>query len=216
MKGIQFGLIFITLILNGCVTGTRSIQLNSPGYSNEKSTSGPIYIGVIEDKRTFEDKPRNPSTPSVTGNLSSTPKEKLSTLIGRQRNGYGKAMGDVALSNGGTVQGEVRKLLTKGLESRGYEVVSDINTPKKVTVDIDKFWAWFSPGMWTISFESKLQTKVSFAEESKERTFDVTGYGINKGQVASNANWELAYQRAFLDFLENLDKILDSEDLYNN
>jgi len=78
---------------------------------------------------------------------------------------------------------------------------------------IEKFCAWFSPGMFTISFESNLRCKVHYDEGTGVRTFIVTGYGINKGQVASDANCELAYQRAYLDFLKNLDKILDTEGL---
>lgn len=205
--------ILAALFLTGCVTGTRNIVLTPPDYINEKSKSGPIYIAIIEDEREFEQKPRSPFTPSVKGNLSSTSKEKLSTLIGRQRNGYGAAMGDVALPEGVTVQDKVRELITKGLEGRGYKVVDDENSPNKISVDIEKFWAWFSPGFWAISFESNLQCKIDFEQPSGNVTLDVAGYGINKGQVASDANWELAYQRAFLDFLKNLDATLDSQSL---
>ena len=202
------------LLLSGCVTGTRNIDLNPPEYENVKSSEGLVYIGTIDDKRRFEAKPRDPSTPSVKGDLASSSQEKLSTLIGRQRNSYGAAMGDLALPKGGTVQEEIRDLLIRGLESRGYTIVDDENAPIKLAVQIDKFWAWFSPGMWSISFEADIQCKVIFSEASGSRVFDITGYGINKGQVASNENWELTYQRAFSDFLKNLDKILDKEGLY--
>ncbi|MEE8059041.1 MAG: YajG family lipoprotein [Pseudomonadales bacterium] len=213
MKNVRFGFLLVTLVLAGCVTGTRNIQLTPPEYSSGKSASGLIYIASIEDKRIFEQKPKNPSTPSVKGNLSSASKEKLSTLVGRQRNGWGAAMGDVALPEGQTVQEKVRELLTKGLESRGYEVINDNNAPNKITVDIEKFWAWFSPGMWVISFESDIQCKINLENASGSSVIDVTGYGINKGQVASNANWELAYKRAFTDFMKNLDIALDSKGL---
>ena len=207
------GLLLSVVLLSACVTGTRNIQISPPDYVNEKTASGPIYIGSIEDSRNFEAKPRDPSTPSVNGDLASTPKEKLATLIGRQRNGYGAAMGDVALPQGSTVQDRIRELLTKGLESRGYTVVNDAGAAKKVSVDISQFWAWFSPGMWAVSFESNLQCKITFADGAQSKMFDVKGYGINKGQVASDANWELTYQRAFEDFLKNLDQVLDANGL---
>lgn len=213
MKNIQLSLILAVLVLSGCVTGTRNIELNAPEFSNQKSASGPIYIDIIEDQRTFESKPRSPSTPSVKGSLETTSKEKLSTLIGRQRNGYGAAMGDVALPEGATVQDKMRQLLTQGLESRGYTVINDSSAEKKMSVEIEKFWAWFSPGVWAVSFESTLQCKINIEGDQNSQTFDIAGYGINKGQVASNANWTLAYQRAFLDFLENLDKALDNAGL---
>lgn len=213
MKKIQCIFLLAVFTLTGCVTGTRNIDLATPDYSNEKNVTGAIYIAVINDKRGFEQKPRDPSTPSVKGNLSSTSKDKLSTLIGRQRNSYGAAMGDVALPEGVTVQDKVRELLTTGLESRGYEIVDDKNAPNQVEIDVEKFWAWFSPGMWSVSFESNLHCKIDFELPSENMTIDVTGYGINKGQVASDANWKLAYQRAYLNFLENLDKLLDAKGL---
>ncbi|RBP51731.1 YajG family lipoprotein [Arenicella xantha] len=213
MKKIQIVCLLAIFTLTGCVTGTRNIDLDIPQYSNEKNVTGAIYISEIHDKRAFEQKPRAPSTPSVKGDLSATSQDKLSTLIGRQRNGYGAAMGDVALPEGQTVQDKVRELLTIGFESRGYNVVDDENAPNHVTVDIAKFWAWFSPGMWSVSFESDLQTQIEFDSSSENVTVDVTGYGINKGQVASDANWKLAYERAYLNFLENLDKLLDEKGL---
>lgn len=195
------------------MTGTRSILPEMPEYNSEKSTSGDIYIVEINDQRTFEQKPKSPSTPSVNGDLSATSKEQLASLIGRQRNGYGMAMGDVALAEGSNVQEQVRALLTTGLESRGYTVVDDKNAPNKVTVDIEKFWAWFSPGVFAVSFESDLQCHIDFVSPTNNTRVDVKGYGINKGQVASDANWKLAYQRAYLNFLQNLDKALDDQGL---
>jgi hypothetical protein len=213
MKKLQYLILLAVFTLTGCVTGTRNIDLEIPTYSSEKQATGSIYIALINDQRQFEQEPRNPSTPSVKGNLSNTSKEKLSTLIGRQRNGYGGAMGDVALPEGVTVQDKVLQLLTVGLSSRGYQIVDDKNAVNQITVDVEKFWAWFSPGMWSVSFESNLQCKIDFARSSEIVTIDVTGYGINKGQVASDANWKLAYQRAYLDFLENLDEQLNAKGL---
>lgn len=213
MKNIKYLILALSVVMTGCVTGTRNIELATPKHESGKTASGTVYIALVEDKREFEQKPGSPSTPSVKGDLASTPKEKLSTLIGRQRNGYGMAMGDVALLEGNTVEDEVRRLLKSGLESRGYTIVDDKSADNHVSVDIDKFWAWFTPGMWAVSFESQLQCNLEFDSESKKQTFEVEGYGINKGQVASDANWKLAYERAYADFLENLDNILDAAGL---
>ncbi len=206
--------LLLVVALTGCVTGTRSLQnLNVPDYENDKTASGTVYIKAITDNRTFEQKPKSPSTPSVRGVLSETPKEKLSTLIGRQRNGYGAAMGDVALPEGVTVQDKMRELLTEGLESRGYTVVDDQNANHQVSVDIEKFWAWFTPGFASVGFESNVQCTIDFESASGEKTVNVEGKGNNRGQVASNANWELSFKRAYLDFLKDLDKTLDSNGL---
>lgn len=206
-------LISVLLFSTACVTGTRQVDLVVADYENDKTTNGEIYIASIEDNRAFEAKPRDPSTPSVKGDLSSTSKEKLSTLIGRQRNGYGAAIGDVALPAGRDVRGEVKTLLKQGLESRGYTVTENKNAPIHLQVDIDKFWAWFTPGFWVVSFESKLECDINFSTPNGNQSISVTGHGINKAQVASNANWALAYKRGFADFLMNLDTKLDENDL---
>lgn len=215
MKFIASALLLSTsLFLTGCVTGTRHLDnIQVPQHSSGKTAGGDVYIASILDSRKFEQSPSTPSTPSVKGNLSSTSKETLATLIGRQRNGYGAAMGDVALPNGVTIQDLTRKLLTEGLESRGYKVTDDPNAPHRVSVDVEKFWAWFSPGFVAVSFEANLQTRIEFQQGSTTKTIEVAGYGINKGQVASNENWELALRRAFEDFLSNLDKSLDQQNL---
>lgn len=207
------GVLLASALLTGCVTGTRNVDVAASKYTNDKTASGQVYIAIVEDKRTFEAKPASPSTPSVNGDLAKTSKEKLATLIGRQRNGYGMAMGDVALPKSETVQTEVKALLKEGLESRGYTVTDNQNAPVKLNVDIEKFWAWFSPGMFAVSFEADLACKINYTDTKGSQVFNVKGYGLNKGQVASDANWALAYQRALDDFLKNLDKTLDDAKL---
>jgi uncharacterized lipoprotein YajG len=207
------GVLLASALLTGCVTGTRNVDLAPSKHANDKTASGQAYINFVEDKRVFESKPASPSTPSVDGDLAKTSKDKLATLIGRQRNGYGMAMGDVALPKSETVQTEMKALLKEGLESRGYTVTDNKNAPVKLDVDIEKFWAWFSPGMFAVSFEANLACKINYADAQGSKVFEVAGYGLNKGQVASDANWALAYQRAFDDFLKNLDKKLDDAKL---
>lgn len=199
-------------MLSGCVTGTRNINLAVPEYANDQTATGTLRIGMIEDNRGFEQDPPDPSTPSVKGDLASKTPAELETLIGRQRNGYGAAMGDVALPEGQTVPGKVRELLSQALEGRGY-TVTDADAPTEVTVDIQRFWAWFSPGLFTVSFESVVETVLTFRRDSEETSVTVAGYGLNKGQVASDANWALAYERAYADYLKNLDAALDAKGL---
>lgn len=213
MKLVSIFILSVSFLLGGCVVGTRNIELNIPEYSNDKTAVGDIYISSIKDNRHFEQKPRKPSTPSVDGTLSNTSKEKLATLIGRQRNGYGKAMGDVALPSGMTIEKKMHELLKVGLESRGYNVVNDESAKIKLSVDVSKFWGWSTPGFWAISFESDVQARIVFDRDSQQQEVDVKAYGINKGQVGSDDNWKLAYQRAFKDFLKKLDMLLDEKSL---
>ena len=198
-------------VLSGCVTGTRMVELNPPAIENNGSTKGAIYIGEVADSRQFEQKPSKPSTPSVQGDLSKETPESLSNYIGRQRNGYGKALGTVRLPNDGTVQQEMRDVLTAGLQARGYTVTEDQNAPIKLTTDITRFWAWFAPGFVTIKFTGNVETALTLEKDGASTELVVEGEGRNQGQVASNANWALAFSRAFASYIENLNTALDSE-----
>ncbi len=95
MRHLQLSIVVtLVVLLNGCVLGTRHIDLSPPDVADTNKASGNIYIGEITDNRKFEAAPRNPSTPSVYGDLAATSKATLATLIGRRRNAYGGAMGD--------------------------------------------------------------------------------------------------------------------------
>lgn len=203
-KTFQLALLLSVIFLNGCVTGTRNIALEVPTSIATDTTKGSVYISAINDLRVFEQKPKSPRTPSVKGKLDKTTIDERAKLIGRQRNGYGMAMGSVALEEGRTVQDETTALLTTALKNRGYKLSDSADGAIAISADIEKFWAWFVPGFVSISFESEVAIKLN----SNNRSSLVTGAGLNKGQIASNANWALTYQRAYQDFLNDVDQAL--------
>jgi uncharacterized lipoprotein YajG len=194
-----------SLLLTGCVTGRRTIELPITQVGGSTGAKGAIFLSAVEDARVFENKPKEASTPSVDGDVNSLTKEQLATMIGRQRNGYGKALGDIGLNPGDTVVKRTRLLLEEGLRRRGYTVTDNATDPDTMSVKIEQFWAWFTPGMWVISFDANVACKITITRGGTTKTITVRGYANNKGQVASNANWQLAYQKAFDDFLAKLD-----------
>lgn len=211
MKARNIAILAVVLaastLSTGCVTGRRMIALDTPVQTAPATGKGSVAIGTVTDQRKFENKPSSPSTPSIDGDVNSASKDALKTMIGRQRNGYGAAMGDVALANGATVESQTRSLVAEGLKRRGYNA-SEGGGADAIKVDIDEFWGWFSPGFATVSFEARLRTRLTLNQGGQARELVVNGYGINKGQVASDANWQLAYARAFEDYLKNLDTAL--------
>jgi hypothetical protein len=192
---------------SGCVTGRRAVDVQVPsiGSAATNPAKGSIAIGQIVDDRHFENKPSSPSTPSIDGDANALSATEKSTFIGRQRNTWGHAMGDVALPDGETVQDKVADLLRQGLKSRGFEIVDAAATANVVTADIRQFWSWTTPGMFALSFEARIECNVSIVHGGKQSTFLVKGYGLNHGQFAKNANWQEAYGLAIQDFLTNLD-----------
>jgi hypothetical protein len=106
-----------------------------------------------------------------------------------------------------------RALVEEGLRRRGYTIANDPSSAGTATMAIDEFWAWFTPGMWSVSFEAHVACQITITQNGGAKKLTVKGYGRNQGQVASDANWQLAYQRAFGDFFTNLDTALGNAGL---
>ena len=206
-------LLAVTLLAcGGCVVGRRNIDLEVPTAAKVVDGSkGSVSIVSVVDQRKFENKPSDPSTPSIDGDVSTMSQADQAKMIGRQRNGYGKAMGDIALANEQTVDGQMRLLLAEAFKRRGYSV-TDAPSNNKAEISIDKFWAWFTPGFFAVDFEANVSANMKVSLNGRSSQFTVDGHGKNTGQVASDANWKEAYKRAFDDFLTKLDAILASFD----
>ncbi|MFA6960449.1 MAG: hypothetical protein WC205_06850 [Opitutaceae bacterium] len=203
----------IALLTSGCVTGRRVVPLAVPTQASYPVTKDSIYVTAVTDGRTFLDGPSDPSTPSVDGSVTSLTADQKDMMIGRQRNTYGRAMGDVALPANDSVTKIAKGLLEQSLKRRGYALSTDPKTPNSASVSIDEFWAWFTPGFASIAFEARVYCTVTIKRSDVETKIVIKGYGINRGQVASNANWELAYTRAFDDFLVKIDPELQKAGL---
>ena len=207
-KLLQVITVLFLIFVTGCAVGRRTIDLPVQSFSNSPGEKGEIFIGSIEDKRVFQNHPSVPSIPSIDGNIHSLTSKEKGLMIGRQRDGYGRARGDIALPADDSVVERMRRLLEEGFRSRGYSIAPDSSAPNSASATIDEFWAWFSPGFWSVSFEARVYCTIKLKKSDGSSTIVVKGYGLNKGQIASDANWQLAYQEAFQDFLSKLDSKL--------
>jgi hypothetical protein len=207
-KLLQVITVLFLILLTGCVVGRRTVDLPIQNIPEHSGGKGEIFIGSIEDNRVFQNKPSDPSIPSIDGDVHSlTPKEK-GMMIGRQRGAFGRALGDIALPADDSVVERTRRLLEEGFRSRGYSITSDSSAPTSASAKIGRFWAWYTPGIWMQRFQARVYCTITLSKSDDTTTIDVQGYGSNRGQIVSNANWQLAYQRAFQDFLSKLDSKL--------
>lgn len=104
-KSIKISFLALCVILAGCATSRSEIKLVAPAASTVQAATGQVVvIRSVKDERVFEQEPRNPSTPSLglDGANKASVELKL-RAIGRKRNGYGKALGDVVLEGNQTV-----------------------------------------------------------------------------------------------------------------
>ena len=195
----------LALVCSGCAVSRGEMALSVAPAPVATSDGTPVYIDQITDQRRFEDKPSDPSTPSLKGGKGSTESDAIkSKAVARKRNGYGMAMGDILLEGDQTVAGVMRDLLREGLNGAGYYVVDDrskLGTDGlEIDVVIEKFWAWFTPGFWSVKMESQIETALTVTQNGAERQVEVRAYGQNSGQSGREGNWVEAYQRGFEDY----------------
>lgn len=187
-----------------CALGDLDIAAEVPEGSHPP-VRGQASVGSINDLRQFVNKPSDPSIPSSRHDVNTLSAGDKNRIVGRMRNTYGHAMGQIVLPGGETVQTKTRELVTEALARRGYGTGGGTT----VGVDITKFWAWMTPGMWTVGLEARIEGRVRVGG----RSFTISGYGEHNTPAAVTASWELAYSRAMEDFIAKLEKQLASSGL---
>lgn len=166
-------LLAASIVLGGCATSRSEIRLTSPAapQSTTPNTNAPTaFIRTVKDDRAFEQAPKEPSTPSIgfEGATQATAEAKL-RAIGRKRNTYGMALGDVFLQNGQTVESVVRENLAAALRDSGYNVRNDAGVGTSslvIDIRIRKFWAWLQPGFWAVTVNADIATDLTLSTTS--------------------------------------------------
>lgn len=205
-----FIVICITALQSGCVTGRRTVALPIATLSSTGAAAkGEFAVVAVTDNRAFQNKPSEPFIPSINGDVTSLSPEQKSLMIGRQRNTYGKALGDIALPAGDSVKERTKALVEAIMKSRGYSLGASSPAGTSADISIDEFWAWGTPGVFSVSFEARVSCTLTLKRSDKSTRIVVQGYGINRGQFAKDENWQQAYDRAFADFATKLNTELE-------
>jgi hypothetical protein len=210
---ILIHIIFFVFILSSCATN-RSV-LNIDPNNNVLST--PLYkfaiIRSVTDAREFMDKPPTPDIPSLgQGGISKHSAELQARAIGRKRNGYGKALGDVFLDEKNSVQNLVNNTLTNVLNKYGYKTY-DINSnypPGTIFIDvtINKFWSWIDIGFWSIGIEAEIDTNVNITYDDN-RTRSISARTSNRVMAATDSAWKETIDLILQSYEKNAEKELE-------
>lgn len=206
-------------LLGGCATTRSYTTLTVPASASPiASSSGKvIVIDDVKDQRQFESDPSDPSIPSLKqGERYQLNADQRKAAIGRKRGGFGNAMGDYMLERDQTVETLTHDLISTTLRSMGYQVIAQPSadlSAEHLSVAVDQFWEWFTPGFWTATLEAKLKTQLTFSGAAGNKSIEVTGYGRNQIQTGREANWQLTYGRAFNDYEKNLQQAMNNSGL---
>ncbi|MBY5985937.1 hypothetical protein KUW18_17765 [Halomonas sp. DP5Y7-2] len=183
------------LLLQGCATSRSTVNIPAPDPATVTATAthaipGPsLYIRNVTDQRHFEEAPRSADIPSLgfEGATAATA-ERKARAIGRKRNGFGKALGDVQLPEGTTVTDLIRAYASEGFEDAGWHVVAqpadDVTT---VDIAVTRFWSWFQPGFWAIALNTDIETEFAFSDKHEVSPIHV--HVKDHMQVAVDSDW---------------------------
>lgn len=179
-------------LFSGCTTPlTFDVQ---PTWMPPTSAKGFVKIVEVRDNRRFEVAPKDPYMPSLQNSEAVKDGAIRSRAIGRQRDGYGLAFGNVLLPEGRTVELIVREAVTKALAELGYAVVEasspQIEKALPMHIDIEQFWAWYTPrspflGIGSVEFRGVLALKAEALTGRREVI--ASGYAIGKGVPSAAA-----------------------------
>lgn len=196
----------LALFVTGCATtrstfdipATRAVAANPPAT---------VYVKLVSvnDKRVFEAKPANPSTPSLEHAEELKDAAITARAIARKRGGFGNAAADILLPPGRTVSQVVTEAITDALRLQGYAVV-ETGAPQyadaiALDVDIQQFWSWFTPGFWTISIENESIVLLRSAALFAGKDESVRGYAIVNSMAATEGEWQRAMQAGVQDLV---------------
>jgi hypothetical protein len=194
------------LLASGCATTRGEVNLHVLPLPNP--TSGePVKIAQVNDRRVFQVNPRDPSIPSLMDDEINNARLTL-RAIARKRNTYGKALGDILLPEGQTVPKLVEDALTRGFRESGYRVLQPEDNgyaeASAITADIDRFWAWFTPGFWTITLEFRADVRIQSKAGPFQNGGSVQGLARENGMAATSHTWKSVVDKGVEDLIRNL------------
>jgi hypothetical protein len=189
--------------LTGCAISRSELRIDSPPKTQALAASAPvIVIRTITDGRVFEIEPKSANIPSLGSDEAgkgATNDAVKARAIGRKRNGYGKALGDVLLDGGQTVAGVTRDSLAAAFADAGYAVKPD-PAPGAITVDvrIRQMWAWTDPTFTVINTHMDMDIELVFSGRGGKHV--ITVRATEGRAVVGDDGWRDIIQKGLADF----------------
>ncbi len=194
------------LFLTGCATSRSQLALDIPEMTLNEPNGKQVFVRSVVDNRTFQNKPTTPDVPSLKGDVNTAADDVKKRAVGRKRNGYGKALGDVLIDEGNTVESLIFKATRNSLVSLGYQVTDkkEEARPDAIIMDIsvDKFWTWVTLGAWAGGIHGQIMTTDTLEMAGqKGKPLVITGDFENSIQVVTDGTWKNAVQTTLSDYI---------------
>lgn len=209
------GRIFVTLCLGflvtGCAVNRGIVDVRIPDAANPQTATA-VTITEVTDRRVFQIRPPNASTPSLKNDEIDDP-NITSRAIARKRNTFGQALGDIVLPPGRTVQQVTREALEKALKESGYRVVSEgdpgYRGARVLAADVTQFWAWIRPGFAEIAveFDTQVTLRGDWPVDNDKR--NVNGFTRVTGMFAGTGLWKKAFETGLAALVDKMKTVLN-------
>jgi len=194
------------LLFTGCATKRGEVALQVPTVKAETAPSNgqQIYINSVVDKRVFEVKPPEPNIPSLDPSEAQSDTIKA-RAVGRKRNGYGMALGDILLNENQSVSSVIKDSLKEALTDKGYSVIEakEQITPQTYIADVKiiKFWSWMNMGFWALTLSCEIETNVDIKQEGNPQTYSLHVKAADSFQTGMESNYIEVMQKALQQYI---------------
>jgi len=194
--------------------GEINIEVPAPAPT-QASGSGNVCITDVIDNRTFEDRPAEANIPSVAeGGVAGLTPEKQSFMIGRVRDGHGKARNNIFSKSDWPVDVIVKRAISDQLAAMGYSVVSDPGQATiTVEVSIDQLWGYIlvRGGGWggsTPKMAGEISvTLATHGPGDRVGRYEVSGKATHKFGLMTGKHWTLMFSDLLTDAMKDLGKV---------
>ncbi len=200
--------LLVCLALGGCATSRSVLDVAAPGSPSQIQPNGKtVLINLPRDVRVFQVSPPSPDIPSLDPSEQQTDAIRL-RAVGRKRNTFGKALGDILLAEGKTVETLTSAAIAKAFSDKGYRVIANKSEAAKDTFVVDatinQFWAWMNPGFWAITLSAEISTDLAVKSLEGSEVKKVSVKASDNYQIATDGNWMEVVDNALRLYVDDL------------
>ncbi|MBU1230994.1 MAG: flagellar biosynthesis protein [Proteobacteria bacterium] len=200
----------MSIVLAGCATNRSVLDIPAPTSASVAPSNGKqVCIAAVTDRRVFEENPGQPSTPSLSPREAQDADTRL-RAIGRKRNTFGMALGDIVLKEGATVESLIQAAIRQAFLAKGYALVECGGAPQSgvVNADITKFWSWLNPGFATITVSTEISTDLNIVFPEGKKRLMVSARASDGYMAATEKAWTEISTQALQNYQTELEKQL--------
>jgi hypothetical protein len=208
-SSLQFAAIVLSVLwLGGCATSRSVLDIPVPVADKVAPSDGKaVYINSTRDKRVFEANPSSPNIPSLDPGESQGGDVAL-RAVGRKRNTFGKALGDILLKEGQTVETLTAAAIREAFVEKGYRVIDSKDRAGDgayvVDAEITKFWSWMNPGFAAIALSTEISTTISIKSPTGTDRQNVSVKASDNYQTGMEDNWIEVMKKALRSYIDDL------------